>query len=311
MEEYVNTSIENIKILYLYNSKNAHAVFTHNPYGYPLLVKSQPCLIKCEYISASNDIDTAIQDAKSWLNRSKRQLLALLSSEETSREVTARMFEFSGVERINLHSLHGSMIDKYIVSKGEPDYLWLSDWKQGKTGYFLTGHPTLANLWQVNRIDFDAFDCPILTLILVKPFGTLPVLQVTTIKEPLVAKEITSHYSELRNAIASHSYRSIINHARDIIEAFLGFWLEKNNTKPGRDLYEHLEILKKIIQDKEIKCFSDLAYHCANKIRLMHARTHIDRTVKQGRIIEPSLALSCIEDLKEILIEAQLISSWK
>lgn len=157
-------------------------------------------------------------------------------------------------------------------------------------------------------MDIDAFDCTIFLLSPMRLLSGLPKLNFAHVSDALVRAEIDGHYAELQRAIGSHSYRGIITHARSIAEQALGICLASNGQTPGKDLNDHLTILRELRSKSknELDWFSDLAYHSAQKIRLLQARTHIDRAVKAGRPVQPELALSCLEDLKEVLHETRL-----
>lgn len=307
--EHVSTSIETVRSILIDASGNHQAVLTQNPYGYPVLVQPQPMLLRSIYIAPNDDLESRIQQAGNRLNSTREPLLAMLSPFEQRREAIARIFVFDREEKVSLSgSLHGQPVTKYVSPRQGSGHVWLSDWQEGKAGYFLTGHLASANLWKIARMDIDAFDSVIFVLSPMRLLAGLPNLRFANICDALVQAEIEGHYAELQTAIASHSYRAIITHARSIVEAVLRFWLASNGQKPGKDLNEHLTILRELRSNAkdELGWFSDLTYHSAHKIRLLHARTHVDRAVKQGRSVQPELALSCLEDLKEVLREARL-----
>lgn len=290
-------------------SDKDQAVLTRNPYGYPLLVQPQPVLLRSIYIAPTEDLESAIQQARDRLANKKEPLLAMLLPYGPEREVSARIFVFHREQKVSLSgSLHGRLVTEYVSPRQDSSHVWASDWQQGKAGYFLTGHSATASLWKVARMDTDAFDSVILVLSPMRLLADLPNLRFANIADALLRAEIEAHYTELQRAIASHSYKAIITYARSIVEAALGLWLAGNQQESGEDLNDHLKILAKLRSEakRELEWFSDLAYHSAQKIRLLHARTHVDRTVKQGRSVQPELALSCIEDLREILRETRL-----
>ena len=307
--EHVSTSIQSVRSILINMSDNHQAVLTPNPYGYPLLVEPQPVLLRSIYIGPNDDLESQIKQAGNRLNSTGEPLLAMLPPYEQGREAIARIFVFDREEKVSLSgSLHDRPVIKYVSPRQGSGHVWLSDWQQGKAGYFLTGHSASANLWKIARMDIDAFDSVIFVLSPMRLLAGLPNLRFANISDALVRAEIEGHYAELQTAIASHSYRAIITHARSIVEAVLGFWLASNGQKPGKDLNGHLTILRELRSKAkdELEWFSDLTYHSAQKIRLLHARTHVDRAVKQGRSVQPELALSCLEDLKEVLREARL-----
>lgn len=308
MIEHVSTSITTIKTLLIAGASD-QAVLTPNPYGFPLLLEPQPILLRAHYIEPGGDREKQIQVGLTFLDNAKTSLLAPLAPQSSARELMARIFTYEGEERLSLsQSSHGRVVRKFGSPGLNAGHSWVSDWRQSKPGFFLTGHSSAANLWRIERMDIDGFGSIIFTLGSSMSVGGLPRLSLDSIGDPLLRGEIGSHYDELQRALVSLSYRGVMTHARSISEAVLGYWIARNGQAPGKDLAGHLDVLRqaRAVQKAEVPWFSDLAYHCAQRIRLLHARTHADRTVKQGRPVEPELAGSCIEDLKEILRETGL-----
>ncbi len=167
---------------------------------------------------------------------------------------------------------------------------------------------TAGSLWRIERIEFDAFNQSLLTLRPTVLTGDLPTLKLDAISNSLARQEISAQYEELQKAIASHSYRAVVTYSRNLAEKIAHHQLEKGGKSAGRDLNGSLETIRKqrAAAKDELPWFSDLVYHIAHRIRLIHARTHLDRTEKVGRSIDSGLALSCVEDLKELLRESGL-----
>jgi hypothetical protein len=307
--EHVSTSIETVRSILIDASSNHQAVLTPNPYGYPILLQPQPLLLRSIYIGPTDDLESAIQRARDRLNNPKEPLIAMLPPYGQGHEAVARIFVFDKDQKVSLSgSLSNQPITKYVSPQQGSGHVWVSDWQQGKAGYFLTGHSANISMWKVVQMDIDAFDSVIFVLSPLRFISGLPNLQFVNVSDPLVRAEIEGHYVELRAAVASHSYRAITTHTRSIIEKAVGIWLQSNGQKSGKDLYDHLMIIRNLRAKAkgELEWFSDLAYHSAHKIRLLHAMTHVDRTVKLGRSVQPELALSCLEDLKEVLRETRL-----
>ena len=63
---------------------------------------------------------------------------------------------------------------------------------------------------------------------------------------------------------------------------------------------------RSILEAKETKTkspYPELAYHLAEKLRLLHQYTHAGGAVRKGRSVSPELALTVVHDLIEILRE--------
>lgn len=302
----MDSSILGVRSLLIHQSR--HLVLTPNPQGHPLPVTMSTSLRKGYYISPSEDLDAEIKRAASFLPNKNTPLLAFISTDPGGGIVEGRIFIHAGEKRISIaDNLHDQMVTEYVAVLQASQYSWVGDWEQGKAGYFLTGNTSASNLWKIVRMETDAFGAPIFTLRAVRLLGDFPALSLNGIVAPLIRDEIAAHYRELQSAVINHSYRAAVTHARDIAEPVVGEMLRRMGEKPERDLAKRLEQMRSLRVKAELESFSDLAYHMAHKIRLMHALTHPDRTQKRGRAIEPGLALSCVEDLLALLREAELV----
>ena len=85
------------------------------------------------------------------------------------------------------------------------------------------------------------------------------------------------------------------------MEAIIAY---KLNLLDGKDrLFEGLRLIEKILNDSKQRdtCgWTDLQYHIAHKIRILHGRTHATTRVP----LRPELALSTVEDLNCFLRES-------
>lgn len=143
----------------------------------------------------------------------------------------------------------------------------------------------------------------------VEPPCGLPRLDLSRIGDPLLQGELHAQYDELQGSVTRHAYRDVVTKARNITEGLLRWVLASPGEAPGRDLFEHLKKVRELAE-RRASPISDLSYHLAPKIRLLHARTHPAEVVAKGRPVTPELALSTLEDLKEILDELGLVQTW-
>jgi len=302
----VNTSIETVNTIYLYSKSDRQSVLSPNPAGYPLPLQPQPVLRRAAYITGLSEVE--IRNAVQSLNNSMNPiLLAFLSSGNSNSPILSRIFLHKGGDKIAIaNNLHEQIVSVYTVPSIGAGWAWFTDSKLGREGYFLTGTSSASAIWHVNGIEIDAFGNPIISLNPLKLVGGMPTLSLAQVEDSLVRSEIERQYQELQNAIISHGYRSIITYTRNITEAIVGILLSNiTGKKQAGDLGNVLKSVSELRAKSKVELagFPDLIYHLAHKIRLLHARTHVDRTKKQGRQIDPYLAISCIEDLKEILRE--------
>jgi len=309
--QIADTSIVTAKTLLIHSYQDGqHSVLTPNPQGHPLTVSPPPILRRAAYLTASGDIESEIMRARGAL-RSKSVLLAFLRVDAGGTIVTSRVFVFQQSRRVTIaDNLHGRLVDEYVSRQRSAGDSWWGDWQQGNPGFFMTGESKTTTLWKIIRLEMDAFDEALFTLRAVGTPAGFPVLRLDSIESSLIRQEIAQQYEEMQNAFMTQSYRAVVTYARNIIESILGFLVAaRRGCEAGRDLAEHLRIVKKLREEAncELEWLSDLSYHLAHKIRLVHARTHIDRMEVEGRPITLELALSCAEDLKEILKSTGLI----
>ena len=174
---------------------------------------------------------------------------------------------------------------------------WDQDAEKGAVGFFVSGANDRTNVWRVFRVEMDAFGSSVVTLSPLILSGGFPELALSDMKEPL-RSEILGHYEELQRHVLSYSYRAAITTAKNIVEALIS---PNDNfsvtlAKMGRSILEAKE-------KKTKSLYPELAYHLAEKLRLLHQYTHAGGTVRKGRSVSPELALTVVHDLIEILRE--------
>jgi hypothetical protein len=110
----------------------------------------------------------------------------------------------------------------------------------------------------------DAFGSSVVTLSPLVLSSGFPKLTLPDTNEPLHS-EILGHYEELQRHVLSYSYRAAITSAKNIVEAIIS---PNDNfavtlAKMGRSLLEAKE-------KKTKPPHPELAYHLAEKLRLLH-----------------------------------------
>ena len=182
----------------------------------------------------------------------------------------------------------------FAAAGGQP---WDHDFQRNDPGVFVTGNSARSTVWRVFRIEPDAFGASVLTLSPVVLVGGFPQLELSALSDSLSA-EIFAHYEELQRHVLGHAYRAVITSAKNVVEALLS---------PQKNLSETLlkmgnEILGAKAKREPLPN-SEMAYHLAEKLRLLHQRTHPGATQRQGRSVSPEFALTVVQDLIEILRE--------
>jgi len=257
-------------------------------------------LRRASYVSSEQDLEKEMQSIGSALSGAwPKILLALLNTPEGPPYRTAKVFlhqgpishkQFEDSGKIRLvSSAH------YVAAGG--GQAWDQDAEKGSVGYFVSGVNDRTNVWRVFRAEMDAFGSSVVTLSPLVLSSGFPELTLADVSEPL-RSEIVGHYEELQRHVLSYSYRAVITSAKNIVEAIIS---PKDNlagtlAKMGR----------KILEAKEKKFTlpsSELTYHLAEKLRLLHQYTHPGGAERKGRSVSPELALTVVHDLIEILRE--------
>ncbi|MBI5316379.1 MAG: hypothetical protein HZB34_10445 [Nitrospirae bacterium] len=257
-------------------------------------------LRRAAYLSSSQDFEQEMQSISAALSGSwPKILLAFVNTPDGPPYRTAKVFlhqnliqhkqiEDSGKIRL-VSSSH------YVAAGG--GQAWDQDAEKGAVGFFVSGANDRTNVWRVFRVEMDAFGSSVVTLSPLVLSSGFPELTLPDTNEPL-RSEILGHYEELQRHVLSHSYRALITSAKNIVEAIISPNDNFSTTlaKMGRSLLE--------AKEKKTKPPSpELAYHLAEKLRLLHQYTHVGGATRKGRSVSPELALTVVHDLIEILRE--------
>jgi len=210
----------------------------------------------------------------------------------------ARIFKYTRQERLSV--LQGGRLTQklpvqiYREARKE-NYTWDNDLTKG---LFITGDGDPASMWKVSRLERDVFGAPLLTLSPLITAGGFPDLDLSTVVDPLTRNEIEGHYRELQKSFQTSAYRALVTNAKNVAEALIPL---KAGLAPGRTFHE---TLKKIDRNQgKSGGIPELSYYLAQKLRILHQRTHLDRVRTQGRGIESEFAFTLVQDLIEILRE--------
>jgi len=257
-------------------------------------------LRRSAYVSSDQDLEKEMLSISSALSGAwPKILLALLNTPEGPPYRTAKVFlhqelishkqiEDSGKIRL-VSSAH------YVAAGG--GQAWDQDAGKGAVGFFVSGANDRTNVWRVFRVEMDVFGSSVVTLSPLVLSGGFPELTLSHLNEPL-RSEILGHYEELQRHVLSYSYRAAITSAKNIVEAIIS---------PNDNFSATLAKMgRSILEAKEKKAkppYPELAYHLAEKLRLLHQYTHAGGAVRKGRSVSPGLALTVVHDLIEIMRE--------
>lgn len=287
--------------LFILDSHTFLQVLTRGPDGIPEPVDPQPALLRAFYLAANENIEQKRDAISLSLSKPKPdRLLCLLSSPDGPPNRMARVFAYGGHTQEKMKSSSGRTsplpMHVYCAITGN-GHTWDSDASQNRQGSFITGDGGPANIWKVVRIERDVFNGPLFTLSPLVLTGGFPALDLSTIGDDLRRAEITSQYVELQRSFLSNAYRGVISRAKDMTEALIPL---KAGLPPSRNFSETMRTIQRQLEDRQCQV-SQFTYHLAEKLRLLHQRTHPERTIDEGRPVSPELALTVIQDLLEIL----------
>jgi hypothetical protein len=124
------------------------------------------------------------------------------------------------------------------------------------------------------------------------------------VTDPVLKAELAVQYEEFCERVAASAYRDVLTKARNITEGLVSAKLSAQGHRNGRDLWEDLQTVRGLLEPSATRnsCgWSDIEYHLAHKIRLLHAQTHTGNVAESGRPIRPEFALGVAEDLVELM----------
>jgi hypothetical protein len=294
--------------LYLLERSRVSLVLVPDSTGVPTVVYPQPVLFRTAYVAAS-DVDAGIASARTRLANNNFMLLAPISCPDGPPHRSALLFayqqEINGMSWLDgTRSFHGAKMLQFKPTTTQAPWQWLSEARAGQSGYFLTGTVGDSSLWRLSRLETDAFRRAIFTLSPIRLAVGCPSANFSSVPDALLAAEITAQYRDLCASVVAHGYRDVVTKARNVVEGLVSARLRSAGKSTSRDLFGDLQTVKRLLEDDKQRdeCgWTQLEYHLAHKIRLVHGQTHPTQAVKAGRALRPEFALSITEDLIELL----------
>lgn len=293
--------------LYVLKRDRVPLILVPDSTGVPTVVHPQPVLYRAAYVSAG-EIETEMVQARAQLGNDNCRLLAPMVCPDGPPYRTALLFSFqqevNAPWRDESQSFHGYKLFQYKPTTTQAPWTWLDEMRAGRPGYFLTGTVGDSCLWRLFRIETDAFHRAVFTLSPVRLAAGCPSADFSALSDALLAGEIGAQYRDLCASVVAHAYRDVVTKTRNIVEGLVSARLKAAGLPASRDLFGDLQTLKKLLEDdkeRDATGWTQLEYHLAHKIRLVHAQTHPTQTVKAGRSLRPEFALSVVDDLAELL----------
>jgi len=279
--------------------------------GFPWLLDSQPLFYRAVDLS---QLDLDMQ-GDAALNRARGQLAAARSlllpvpCPDGPPYRSFLYFTFQGTATgVSWHDgpyiRHGYSMQVYAAATDQAPYTWITEARQGHPGYFVTGPAGQDSLWRIFRIESDAFRRVIFTLAPVRWNAMCPAVDFSRISNAALSAELQQQYDDLCRSVMSSAYRDIATKARNIAEGALGARLAEMGRPSSGKLFEDLQTVQELLNDPQTRnsCgFRDIDYHLAQKIRLVHGRTHAPQVGFSGTPLRPEFALGGVEDLVELL----------
>jgi hypothetical protein len=302
------SSIVSASELYVIGLGRSSAILEPDSDGVPTVVQPQPLVFRAAYIGPDT-FDVQLPIAQGQLLSPNCNLFRPLQSPDGPPYRSGVVFVSQGLQsgmswRDGSCSHHGSQMQKYAAATTYIEYDWVQDARRGRPGYFLTGQSTVSALWRVFRLEPDAAGRQILTIAPVQLSLRCPRADFSSIGDIARRAEIAAQYDEFCQRVTASAYRDVLTKARNIVEGLVAWKLTQQGQSAGRDLMADLGTVKNMLQEPTTRgsCgWTDLEYHLAHKIRLLHAQTHTGVVTETGRPIRPEFALTVAEDLVELL----------
>jgi hypothetical protein len=289
-------------------STSPFAVAVPDTTGIPTVIESKFALLRVAYLPA-DFAPEQFENARSQLSSAECSLFAHLGSPDGSPSRSGIVFEFGGL-RLGISWLdgtdarHGASARYYQAATIFSPSSWRRDWTLGRVGYFLTGHSEEANLWRVSRVEPDALERLFLTLVPIQRTPSLPSIDFAIVADPDRRLELVGLYNDFCERVVQNAYRDVPTKARNIVEGMVTWKLRSQARSVTGRLGDDLNVVKRLLNDPQNRAtcgWDDLEYTLANKIRLVHARTHLENAVA-NLPLRPEFGLSVVQDLRELLV---------
>jgi hypothetical protein len=297
--EFANMDISESSDLYLLIRNNAPLWLAKDSNDLAIVLNPQPTLFRAAY--SPSTLEQNISAAKTSLAGDRCWLLALAPCPDGAPHRWAFLFILQREVSLNFQDGPYTRLGKTALwYRRATNVVSLGSDYEGH-GFFLTGAAG-GSLWRLSRQELDAFNRWVLTLSPVRLSSQCPQADFSSLKSPILAQEVAAQYEDMVRAITTNSYREVVTKAKNIVEAIIAERLGKS--EKSSDLFDNLKTIKRLLEDQQQRDSSgwtDLEYHLANKIRLVHGQTHATAPVRSGRPLRPEFALSTVEDLIDLL----------
>ncbi len=300
--------------IFIARRRESALVLALAPDGYPELAEPQPTLVKATYVP-STGTSGDLSYAGNILEGDDAALMLALPSLDGPPFRTAVLFAHP--QRAAIPWRHGtrghpkvSALKYVATSPKDTAAIWHTDIVQKTFGYFLTGQASATSLWRIVRIETDAANRYLFTLRSVELPHGLPSADISSIEDAGFRAEVEQHWGELEDHLVHHRSYALVTAAKNVAEALAVYYLSRSSPSRKRTFDATIKEIGRHIEGKSGALpFTALDYHLMQKLRMLHARTHPERAVVEGRRLEPEFALTAAQDLVEVLRSLGLVQA--
>jgi hypothetical protein len=295
-----NVRVAEVSELFLLVRNNTILWLAPDGNGVAHALEPQPTLFRAAFSSSSDD--QSLLGARTWLASDRCWLMTFTASPDGPPHRWGLLFIF--VDEIVVTFQDGSYTrpgKRALRYRRATKATSLTSYSES-SGYFLTGMEKDGALWRLTRQELDLLNQWVVTLAPVRLSSQMPRADFSSLKAPLLAKELAAQYDDLVRAITANTYREVVTKAKNIVEAIVADRL--GTVETSRDLHTNLQTIRKLMEanpEDGASGWSYLEYHLMQKMRLLHGQTHPTGPSKIGRSLRPEFALSTVEDLIELL----------
>jgi hypothetical protein len=280
-------SIDSTEELFLYENQSYKLVG-----GQGFLLDPQCELVRALFAKPA-DLNRMSAQAHGLLPGQNVSLFCIVKSSRD--EMVGFLFDWKGKKKMLLAYGVTPFADSYL-SKHWDDLEPGADF-----GFLITG-PGRTSIWRIVRVEPDHINRAKLTVKAALPATGLPRLDFSQVTDNELRARIQSDGAKLQEHLANNHADEVVTASKNILEGVLTNVLESTGRPKGGNLAEKLARLEKLVEsDPTSTPISPLALHLAQKIRLMHQRTHPERAASLAWRVRPEFLFTCAEDLIEIL----------
>jgi hypothetical protein len=279
-----------------------------------------PVILRGRYLEEGRASEGCLEQERHRLASDDSPLLWVVPSTDDFPHRTAFVYNWKEQRQVQVFRAHetagaetaGTQVTKAIlyrvVTEGMP-YAWISHYRSGQRGFFLTGTSPSSDLWRISRMDVDAHHRLLVTLSPVLLAHGIAALDCSSVSDPVRQQYLIENYTDFERAVAGNRYLGVVRAANNLAEAILAHCLITVDQRVRSSLHERLEDARKVMDDPALRSvfpLKEYGYHLAQRIRLLHQRTHEGRATSVGRILRPEVACSAATDISELLVEVAL-----